>query len=179
MAGSKIPRRALGPGSASGGSLDYRDWFNFLWRERARALEACRDLSPEAWRQQHGFSAGSLQGMFAHLVEVERGWVTEDILRQPYTRLDPAAIERVYADPAATRARSEEIAAVTRRMLEEYVPSRLGEPRSGLDRDNRPATFSVEEILLHLVTHELRHHGQIQAMLRLHGFPAAPNLDWI
>ncbi|HET9952081.1 MAG TPA: DinB family protein, partial [Candidatus Eisenbacteria bacterium] len=75
--------------------------------------------------------------------------------------------------------RSEEIAARTRRVLDEYVPSRLGETRSALDREDRPATFTVEELLLHVCTHELRHQGQIQAMLRLLGRPAAPNLDWI
>jgi uncharacterized damage-inducible protein DinB len=105
--------------------------------------------------------------------------VTEEILKAPYTRLETAEIERVFADPASTRSRSEAITAGTRRVLDEYVPSRLGETRSGLDRDNRPAEFTVEQIFLHLCTHELRHQGQIQAMLRLLGRPAAPNLDWI
>ena len=159
--------------------MDYRDWFPMLWRERHRALEACDGLSAEAWRCQHGFASGSLQGLFAHIVEVERGWVTEDILREPFQRLDAAEIERIFADPAAARARSEEITARTRLVLAAYVPSRLGERRSALDRDNRPAEFTVEQILLHLVTHELRHQGQIQAMLRLLGRAAAPNLDWI
>lgn len=159
--------------------MDFRDWFPILWRERHRALDACRDLSSEAWRRQHGFASGSLQRLFAHMMEAERGWVTEDILREPYERLSDEAIERLYADPAAARLRSEAIAAITRRVLDEYVPKRLQEIRSGLDRDNRKAEFTVESILLHLVTHELRHHGQAQAMLRLSGMKAAPNLDWI
>jgi len=159
--------------------VNYRDWFPILWRERHRALDACRGLSPEAWRRQHGFASGSLQGLFAHIVEVERGWVTADILGEPFERLDAAGIERLYDDPETARARSEEVVANTSRVLAEYVPSRLGEPRVALDRDGKPATFTVEEILLHLCTHELRHQGQIQAMLRLTGMPAAPNLDWI
>ena len=159
--------------------MTYRDWFPILWRERHRALDACAALTPEEWRRPHGFASGSLQGLFAHIVEVERGWVTADILQAPFTRLDAAEIERLYVDPDSTRARSEEVTARTRRVLEAYVPARLGETRSALDKDDRPATFSVEEILLHVCTHELRHQGQIQAMLRLLGRPAAPNLDWI
>jgi len=159
--------------------MTFLDWFPILWRERLRALDACGGLSAAEWRRQHGFASGSLQGLFAHIVEVERGWVTEEILREPFARLDAAEVERIYADPASTRTRSEEVAARTRRVLDEYIPSRLGETRSCLDRDNEPADFTVEDILLHLCTHELRHQGQIQAMLRLLGRPAAPNLDWI
>jgi len=158
--------------------MTFLEWFPILWRERHRALDACGGLSAAEWRRQHGFASGSLQGLFAHIVEVERGWVTEDILREPFARLDDSEIERVYADPAATRRRSDEIAARTRRVLEEYVPARLGEIREALDKENRPGTFTVEEIFLHLCTHELRHQGQLQAMLRLLGKPA-PNLDWI
>ena len=158
--------------------MDYRDWFPILWRERHRALDACAGLTPEEWRREHGFASGSLLRIFAHVVECERGWVTEDVLREPYARLETPELERIYADPESTRARSEEVARGTLRALEQLVPGRLAESRSGLDRDNKPATFSVEEIFLHLCTHELRHQGQIQAMLRLLG-KKAPNLDWI
>ena len=159
--------------------MTYLDWFPILWRERHRALEACGGLTPEEWRHPHGFASGSLQRLFAHMMECERGWITEDVLREPYQRLSDDEIERIYADPASSRLRSEEIARITRRALGEFVPARLAEIRSGLDRDNRPADFTVEQIFLHLVTHELRHQGQAQAMLRLLGRPAAPNLDWI
>ena len=158
--------------------MDYRDWFPILWRERHRALEACAGVTAEEWKREHGFASGSLRSLFAHIVECERGWVTEDLLREPYARLEAAELDRLYADPAAARARSEEVATVTRRALEALVPSSLAEKRGGLDRDNKPATFTVEEIFLHLCTHELRHQGQAQAMLRLLG-KKAPNLDWI
>jgi uncharacterized damage-inducible protein DinB len=158
--------------------MDLRDYFPLLWRERQRALEWCADLSAEEWRREHGFASGSIQKLFAHIIEVERGWITEDVRREPFERLDDAAIERLYADPAAAKLRSEGVAGVTRRTLKEYVPARLAETRSASDRENQPATFTVEEIFLHLCTHELRHQGQIQAMLRLLG-RKAPNLDWI
>jgi len=158
--------------------MDYRDWFPMLWRERHRALDACRDVTAEEWRREHGFASGSLQKLFAHIVECERGWITEEVLGGTFVRLDEAGIDRLYADPASTRRRSEEITAATQRVVAEFVPARLHEQRSGLTRDNSPGTFTVEEILLHLCTHELRHQGQIQAMLRLLG-KKAPNLDWI
>ena len=158
--------------------MDYRDWFPMLWRERHRALDACAGVTPKEWKREHGFAQGSLFGLFAHIIECERGWVTEDLLREPYARLEAAEVERLFADPTATRARSEEVSHLTRRALTDFVPSRLAESRTGLDRDNKSATFTVEEIFLHLCTHELRHQGQVQAMLRLVG-KKAPNLAWI
>ena len=45
-------------------------------------------------------------------------------------------------------------------------------PHAGKER------LDAEQILTHVFTHELRHQGQIQAMLRLLDKPA-PNADWI
>ena len=58
------------------------------------------------------------------------------------------------------------------------MPDRLREPRRGTEIDGTETTFTVEQILTHVFTHELRHQGQLQAMLRLLGKPA-PNADWI
>ena len=63
-------------------------------------------------------------------------------------------------------------------MLAGLDASRLAETREATDREGAPATFTVAEILMHVVTHELRHHGHVQAMFRLLG-RRAPNLDWI
>jgi uncharacterized damage-inducible protein DinB len=63
-------------------------------------------------------------------------------------------------------------------VLSAYVPARMGETRMGLDIHEREVPFTVEQILAHVFTHELRHQGQLQAMLRLLG-RKAPNADWI
>ncbi len=158
--------------------MDYPLWFEHLWRERRRALAACDDLDAAAWRREFGFAAGSLRGMFEHLVETERGWLHDVVLADPAPPPDPEAREADYADPRAALARAEEVERTTRRVLAAFVPARLAETRDATDRDGRPATFTVDQILMHVVTHEMRHHGHVQAMFRLLGRPA-PNLDWI
>jgi uncharacterized damage-inducible protein DinB len=70
------------------------------------------------------------------------------------------------------------VAEQTRRVLTTFMPARLAELRRGTEMDGTETTFTVEQILTHVFSHELRHQGQLQVMLRLLGKPA-PNADWI
>jgi uncharacterized damage-inducible protein DinB len=158
--------------------MDLNDYFDSTWAARGRLLAAAESLSPEEWAREFPFSWKSIRNLFAHVIEVEGSWIVEDILREPWERPSAEEVPSRYATVAATRARSEEVAAVTRRVLRDCVPGRLRETRRGTLVDGAPADFTVEQILTHVFTHELRHQGQIQAMLRLLGKPA-PNADWI
>jgi uncharacterized damage-inducible protein DinB len=158
--------------------MGYERWFELVWRERHRALDACADMTDDEWLREFGFASGSLRGMFEHIVEVERSWVQDDILAGGAPPPDAAQLAAWYADPRAARRRSEEVGQGTRRLLAGLDVSRLGEKREASDREGAPATFTVAEILMHVITHELRHHGHVQAMFRLLG-RKAPNLDWI
>lgn len=158
--------------------MDVRDCFEHTWAARGRLLDAFDELSPEEWTRHFDFSWKSVRNLFAHVVEVERAWILEDIERGKYVWSGDEALERHYGTASSARARSEEVQGDTRRVLAGYVPSRLGETRMGLDIHEREVPFTVEQILTHVFTHELRHQGQLQAMLRLLG-RKAPNADWI
>jgi len=158
--------------------MDIHDYFAATWKARGKLLDACAGLKPEEWAREFPFSWKSIRNLFAHVIEVEDSWMVEDIERGPWKPLAAEERERLYATPASTRARGEEVEARTRATLEACVPRRLGETREGKDADGNPARFTVEQILTHVFTHELRHQGQIQAMLRLLEKPA-PNIDWI
>ena len=158
--------------------MDVRDYFEHTWAARGRLLDAFDELSPEEWTREFDFSWKSVRNLFAHVVEVERSWILEDIERGKYVWGGDEALERHYGTVASARARAGEVQEDTRRVLTAYVPSRLGETRMGLDINEREVPFTVEQILTHVFTHELRHQGQLQAMLRLLG-RKAPNADWI
>jgi uncharacterized damage-inducible protein DinB len=158
--------------------MDLRDCFEHTWSARGRLLDAFDALTPEEWAREFDFSWKSVRNLFAHVVEVERAWILEDIERGKYVWEGGRALERHYGTVLGARARSEEVRGETRRVLDAYVPARLGETRLGLDIHEREVPFTVEQILTHVFTHELRHQGQLQAMLRLLG-KNAPNADWI
>lgn len=152
--------------------------FERTWWARDRVLEAAEVLTVEEWTREFDFSWKSLRGLMAHVVEVEFGWVTVDILGSPEVWPTEEEQAQRFGDVAAARARSQEVTLVTRAALGELVPSRLAETRTGTDRDGKAESFTVEQILTHVYTHELRHQGQMQAIFRLLRHKA-PNLDWI
>ena len=158
--------------------MDIHDYFAATWTARGRLLDACAGLTPDEWTREFPFSWKSLRNLFAHIIEVEDSWMVEDIERRPWKALSDEERERRYATPASTRERGEEVAARTRATLASHVPRGLSEIRKGKDFAGDPADFTVEQILTHVFTHELRHQGQLQVLLRLLGKPA-PNADWI
>jgi len=158
--------------------MDLKDYFEATWEARGRLLTAAAALTPEEWIAEFPFSLKSLRNLFAHVIEVEGSWVGENIEKGDWKYPDQEEIARRYATPVMAWARGDEIATMTRRVLAEYMPARLSELRRGTEMYGTEATFTVEQILTHVFTHELRHQGQIQAMLRLLG-KTAPNADWI
>jgi uncharacterized damage-inducible protein DinB len=158
--------------------VDLKDYFEATWRARGRLLAAAALLSPEEWTREFPFSFKSLRDLFAHVIEVEGSWVMENIEKSEWKYPDAGEVARNYATPQMARARGERWRTRTRRVLDAHVPDRLLEVRRGTEIDGTETTFTVEQILTHVFTHELRHQGQLQAMLRLLG-KAAPNADWI
>lgn len=158
--------------------MDLRDHFEHTWAARGRLLDAFDDLTPEEWTREFDFSWKSVRNLLAHIVEVEHSWLVENIEGGAYPIPPEAERDRLYATPGQARERARTIQAHSRGVLAEYVPRRLGEIRMGPDIDHKEVPFTVEQILTHVFTHELRHQGQLQAMLRLLG-RKAPNADWI
>ena len=158
--------------------MDVRDYFEHTWAARGRLLDAFDDLTPEEWTREFDFSWKSVRNLFAHVVEVEHSWLVEYIDRGTYPDPPDAERARLYATQALARERARRIQDHTRKVLAAYVPGRLGEMRAGPDINQNEVPFTVEQILTHVFTHELRHQGQLQAMLRLLG-KKAPNADWI
>ena len=158
--------------------MDLKDYFEATWEARGRLLTAAAGLIPEEWTREFPFSWKSVRDLFAHVIEVEGSWVAENIEKGAWNYPKADEIARRYATPGMARVRGDEIATMTRRVLAAYMPARLRELRRGTQMDGSEASFTVEQILTHVFTHELRHQGQIQAMLRLLG-KIAPNADWI
>jgi len=158
--------------------MDLKDYFEATWEARGRLLTAADALSPEEWTREFPFSFKSVRNLFAHVIEVEGSWVGENIEKGAWKYPDDDEIARRYATLGMARARGDEVASMTRRVIAAYAPARLKELRRGTLMDGTETTFTVEQILTHVFTHELRHQGQLQVMLRLLG-KTPPNADWI
>jgi uncharacterized damage-inducible protein DinB len=158
--------------------LDLTDYFEQTWIAREKLLDLAETLKPGEWEREFEFSWRSMQKLFAHIIEVERSWMLEDIRGEKYPAEDEAAIKRRYPTPAAASAQGREVAAITRSVLQEYAsPAKRNETRELKGAGGSVTHLTVEQILTHVFTHELRHQGQLQVVFRLLG-KKPPNADW-
>jgi len=109
----------------------------------------------------------------------EQTWIAREKLLDTAEKVTPEEwAQRRYPTPAAARAQGGEVAEITRSVLAEYAsPAKLNETREVKGADGSLTRLTVEQILTHVFTHELRHQGQIQVVLRLLG-KKPPNADW-
>lgn len=155
-----------------------KDYFEHTWTAREKLLDSAERLSPEEWVREFDFSWKSMQKIFGHIIEVERSWMVDDILgrKDPYPTAEE--IPRLYSTPAMARAKGGEVADITRSVLAEFAaPAKMHETREVNGADGSRIHLTVEQILTHVFTHELRHQGQLQVVLRLLG-KKPPNADW-
>ena len=97
------------------------DYFEQTWKAREKLLDAAEKLTPEEWEREFEFSWKSMQLLFAHIIEVERSWMLEDIRGKKYDAEPQAVIQSRYATRALTRAQGREVADITRSVLAEYA----------------------------------------------------------
>ena len=158
--------------------MDLPDYFEQTWKAREKLLDAAKGLTPEEWAREFDLSWRSMRKLFGHVIEVERSWMMDDIQGRKYPYPGEAEIASLYATPAKARAQGREVAEITRSVLAEYAaPAKMKETREVNGADGSRIRLTIEEILTHVFTHELRHQGQLQAVLRLLG-KKPPNADW-
>ncbi len=83
--------------------MDIADYFEQTWIAREKLLDAAEKLTHEERAREFDFSWKSMQKLFAHIIEVERSWMLEDIRSKKYPVEDEAEIMRRYPTPAAKR----------------------------------------------------------------------------
>ena len=115
--------------------MNLKDYFEATWEARGRLLTAAAKLTPEEWTREFPFSFKSLRNLFGHVIEVEASWIAENIERGDWDYPTEVEIARLHATPVRTRARGEEIAQRTCRVLDAYMPARLNELRRGTQMD--------------------------------------------
>jgi uncharacterized damage-inducible protein DinB len=163
--------------------VDISGFYSYLIRARRdlwMALQAAPDEVLAAPRipgpRFHG-----IKDLLVHIAAVEDSWLHEDILQdEPHWRSVPAIAEaqdgpHYAALPlAAILDYWRAVEASTQTYLRRLTPSELA--RRVTLHDDESAVLSVEDILWHVLQHEVRHTAQIALLLRQAGL-APPQLD--
>src|SRR5439155_10091482 len=120
------------------------DYFEQTWKAREKLLDAAEKLTPGEWARE----------FFAHIIEVERSWMLEDIRGKKYESESQTDIKTRYATPALTRTEGREVADLTRAVLAKYASqAKLHETRgAGGAEPGAWVLRTVEQILTHVFT---------------------------
>ena len=149
-----------------------RDLFSFLRSIPDEALS--RDVIP-------GERFHSIKDLVLHITVVEDSWVHEDILSDKPVWESTVGFPHNF-EQAYHASHSLEWMLEYWLMVEKSTLEHLGKFESSLTRefsfDHKDGTFkmTVEEILWHVMQHEIRHTAQIALLARQQGF-SPPQLD--
>ena len=155
-----------------------REMFDYNYWARDAQLTACEALSPEQFLRPMGNSFSSVRDTLAHLLAVEWIWCARWRGGSP-TKADA---EAYAADkfPALEFVRQKwcDVELDVRDFLAHLSEFDLDRSVTYTNLAGKQFTYSLSQLLRHLVNHQTYHRGQITTLLRQLG-AAAPQTDYL
>lgn len=138
-------------------------------RSLAKLMVHCGAMAPpEIDRPLEGFGYPTIRLQFHHVIGAERYWL--GVIRG---RVDAELDDEAYPTVATLSAFREEVAAATRAYLRDATSEELNTSRRMLTWGGREQELAPARIVMRTQTHIYQHQGQVVAMCRLLGSPAA------
>lgn len=138
-------------------------------------IATARTLTPEQQRKPFAMGPGSVFGLLAHCCAAERLWL------QMVDGPDPAAPFVPLDDVASIDALMvlwTEADAHWEAFLAKLTGAELGRAVARV-REGKPLTTTLEDVLIHVTTHQMYHAAQFKNMLRQLGVTDQPLSDFI
>ncbi|WP_350243078.1 DinB family protein [Deinococcus sonorensis] len=138
---------------------------------RQTLLTFLSTLPPDLLRERRpGFGQGSILETLTHVADCYGGWTSEVLMEEPW-----AFAEGVEPTLDALRTRFERVDALLARALQS-TRLEAGE-WTHTTRQGDALLVSGPWLLLHPLTHEFHHKGQVVALARVLGHPVPPDVD--
>ncbi len=154
------------------------DTFHELYRHnywaRDRQLGACTSLTDEQFTQPMGNSFGSLRDTLVHLLQVEWIWLERWNDRAP--RVWPSDAE--FTSLAILSERWNHIERVMWEFLNRIREQDLQRKLTYVNFAGETWTYALWQMMIHVITHQSYHRGQVTTLLRQLGHQA-PMVDYL
>lgn len=150
---------------------DLRTFYRLVQGSRERVFGWAEHLPPEVYVAVHpDFAYGSLRNIHAHVADCYLAWVGERGLDLTVSKVEADDLP----DVTAMRARYRQVDTVVEQALNEFAG--LDEPFVIPFRQDA-LEVTRRWLLLHPITHEFHHKGQMLALARVLGHPYPPGPD--
>jgi len=151
--------------------------FEYSARYRARLTDSLKSIPPDAFTREHtAIGHGSLRETLLHCVGVEDEWVTVDAQKREM-EWDQYLPER-YPTPNSIFEKWDEVRQRTLDFAAALGPIGLEEKVEITDGVVSRGWFSIEDILIHVLLHEIGHRGDVTTLMSAIGVPV-PGFDHI
>ncbi len=132
-------------------------FFEYNWQVRDEWFEWCNQLSNEALIKDRTGGVGSILYTLFHIIDVEYSW-----LRGIQGKEDVVVEFADYDTPEKVKSLSDTF----RLEIAEFLKSDLDELKKELVSVPWDDKYTVDEILHHIITHEIHHIGQLSVWAR-------------
>ncbi len=152
----------------------FRELFRYNYWARDRQLEACAKLSPQQFMQPMGSSFPSMRDTLVHLLQVEWIWLERWNGRPP--KVWPSDAEFTGLDKVTERWKVVE--QDMWKFLGRVSEQELRRDLTYVNFKGETWTYKLWRMMLHVITHQGYHRGQVTTLLRQLGKPA-PMVDYL
>jgi len=151
-----------------------RELFDYNFWARDRQLRACAALSQEQFLRPLSNSFPSLRDTLTHLMAVEWLWLERWRGKAPRTLLAPEEFPTVAALSERWKAVESEMREYLAGLTEEAMES----PMTCTSTRGQQWTYTLGQMIQHLLHHQSYHRGQVTALLRQLG-QQPPKVDFL
>jgi len=141
---------------------------------RDRQLQVCAALTEEQFLRNLDSSFGSVRDTLVHLIETEWIWLERWLGKSPQSTLSPQEFPSLSAVTEKWNAVEREM----RKFLATLTDEALVKPVTYLSQKGDSFTYELWRPMLHLITHQSYHRGQVATLLRQLGFEP-PTVDFL
>ncbi|WP_144512135.1 DinB family protein [Bacillus sp. FJAT-22090] len=155
----------------------YQNEYEWVRKTRVILLDFCRELDPNEFTQENGFGWQSVRDTLVHIADCYNAWLGSFVLlktKNPLTSKEN--LKELGWDEI--KVRFEQVDSYVNEVFEVFA-NQMDEPiqrqipwREG----GEPISMTPSKLLMHTITHEFHHKGQIMAMARQMGYEP-PNTD--
>lgn len=151
--------------------------YEWVRQTRNTLLDYCAEIDPNDFTRQNGFGWESVRDSLVHIADCYYAWLGSFVLLKTKKPITPKE-DRQYFDLDKIKERFTQVDIIVNEVFEKYDIHLNELMERKIPWREAPEIISITpgKLLMHTITHEYHHKGQITAMLRQMGYEP-PNTD--
>ena len=155
----------------------YQNEYEWVRQTRGVLLDFCSELDPDDFTRQNGFGFQSVRNTLVHIADCYNAWLGSFVLlktKKPFTSkedLFELGLDEIKVRFEQVDSYINEVFKVLKDQMDEPIQRQIPWREGG-----EPISMTPSKLLMHTITHEFHHKGQVMAMARQMGYEP-PNTD--